>query len=210
MESNYNGDYQILLLKKEDLSIKESYYKTVYELLETAYSSCGGINSGSGFKDPNDMLMNIPFWRLTIKFGRIISVMMFKEKRHGLKMVAYAPLTDIDLSIRSSDIEFMMNNSYVELSGALLVVVLKYLGANWKQYIQSSINDIIEKESELLMDFLSTNKIPLDSELIYKRLRNDWPELLSFCYLRIIGNEKKLKVILGSVNVKKVGYGKCL
>lgn len=81
----------ILFLSTEDRQVKEAYSKEVYQLLEDTYRDCGGINKGSGFKNAEEMVDKITSWRLTFKNGKLITVMMFKEKGKGLKMVAYAP-----------------------------------------------------------------------------------------------------------------------
>ena len=44
----------------------------------------------------------------------------------------------------------------------------------------------------------SKNLIPTTSIKIFERLKLQWPELLDFCYIRKIGNENKLKVIMGT------------
>lgn len=146
MYSENYDNYQVLFLKKDDLSLKKSFSSKVYKLLENAYKVCGGIKTGSGFKNETDMINNIPFWRLTLKKGELVSVMMFKEKSSRYKMVAYEPLTLIDSEIRSDDIQYMMNNSYAELSGALLVIVLKHLGSKWKRYILNFETIMLEKK----------------------------------------------------------------
>lgn len=199
MYTENHKDYQILFLKENDLRLKESYATEVYGLLENAYRVCGGITLGSGFQNEEDMIENIPFWRLTFKNDQLISVVMFKERKCGYKMVAYAPLSQIDSEIRSADIDYMMDNSFAELSGALLVIVLKNLGSNWKRYIQSAERTVIVKGIESLSRFCFENEIPDNSKEMYERLSKEWPELLSFCYLKKIGNEYKIKVIMGTI-----------
>lgn len=189
----------ILFLRTEDRQVKEAYSKEVYQLLEDTYRDCGGINKGSGFKNSEEMVDKITSWRLTFKNGKLITVMMFKEKGKGLKMVAYAPLKGIDSEIRKSDLHFMLNNSYAELSGALLVIVLKFLGSKWKKYLLNANKIFKADEIIKLTKYCKQNPIPKNSEEIYERINKDWTELLNKCYLRNIGNEFKMKVLMGKL-----------
>lgn len=193
------SEHTVLFLRTEDLQCKLTYSKEVYQLLEDAYGDCGGINKGSGFKNAEEMVEKITSWRLTFKNGKLITVMMFKEKGKGLKMVAYAPLKGIDPEIRESDLHFMLNNSYAELSGALLVIVLKFLGSKWKKYLLNANKIFKADEIIKLRKYCKLNPIPKNSEEIYARINKDWTELLNKCYLRNIGNEFKMKVLMGKL-----------
>lgn len=179
---------------------KTQYANAVYNLLEDAYSSCGGINLASGFKNADDMIMNIPVWRLTFNNNELISVMLFKVKSNKLKMVAYAPLNDIDPKIRKSDLQFMLNNSYAELSGKLLAITLKEIKTTWKAFVSKSPKQTLKKEIIALSVYLETKTLPENSEGMYWKLKKDYPELLEYCYLRKIGNEFKLKILVEPIN----------
>ncbi len=61
--------------------------------LEDAHKETGGINTGSGFKDPPDMPRSIPLWRSAFEKGRLVSAMISKLKGERFKMVAYAANT---------------------------------------------------------------------------------------------------------------------
>jgi hypothetical protein len=199
MYSEIIKDCHVLFLKKGDDFLKGSYSRKVYNLLEKAYKTCGGINTGNGFKNESDMIKNIPIWRLTFSCNELVSVMMLKQNPFGYKMVAYAPSAEIDPEIRDSDLDYMMHNSYGELSGALLVVVLKHLGSKWKNYIINFETLLTSKKPQLLLDFIINNRIPINSVKMYDRMSKQWPKLLDYCYLRQIGDEYKMKVILGTI-----------
>ncbi|PNW26939.1 hypothetical protein [Formosa algae] len=179
---------------------KTLYANTVYNLLEDAYSSCGGINLASGFKNADDMIKNIPVWRLTFNNNELISVMLFKVKSNKLKMVAYAPLTNIDPVIRKSDLQFMLNNSFAELSGKLLSITLKEIKSTWRAFVSKSPKQTLKKGIITLSTYLKTKALPKNSEGMYWKLKKDYPELLEYCYLRKIGNEFKLKILVESIN----------
>ncbi|MBL7472219.1 hypothetical protein [Robertkochia sediminum] len=186
----------IKFFKAHNMEEKAKYVKAVYHLLKEAYATCGGINLANGFKDEDDMLKSIPVWRLTLKNDQLISVMLFKEKAGKLKMVAYAPLTEIDFSIRRSDLRFMLKHSYAELSGKLLSITLKEISTSWEDYVSKSPEKILKKELTPLQKDLISEKIPENSQGMYMKLKTEYPQLLEYCYFREIGGELKLKVLL--------------
>lgn len=187
---------EVKILKTENTLEKVQFANEVYNLLEAAYKDCGGINLGNGFQDTDDMIYNIPVWRLTFKDKELISVMMFKLKSNKLKMVAYAPLTKIDPVIRKADLVFMLNNSYAELSGKLLSITLKEIKSNWRNYISTSPEKVLNKKLISLSEYLEKGILPTNSEGMYRKLKNDYPKILEYCYLRKIGNEFKLKLLV--------------
>lgn len=191
---------EVIFYSPEDRSEKEIYAEEVYKLLDDAYQVCGGINVGSGFKNPCDMLNSIPYWRLTFQDGRLVTVMMFKVHTCGLKLVAYAPRVSIsdsiDQEIRKSDFCFMMNESFAEVSGALLIVLLRYLGEKWNNYV---LDKRILNKTTFHLDSKWIGHIDISSLQLIKRLEKDYPTLLSCLYIRRIGMSYKVKVILGSI-----------
>ena len=188
----------VKVFKAENSIEKAQYANEVYTHLEKAYSDCGGINLANGFADADDMVESIPVWRLTFKNHKLISVMLFKVKTGKLKMVAYAPFTAIDLAIRKSDLQFMLNNSYAELSGKLLSITLKEIKSTWGEFVSKSPKQTLKKELISLSEYLETEILPANSKGMYMKLKNDYPELLQYCYLRKIGNEFKLKLLVES------------
>lgn len=186
----------VKIFKAENSIEKAQYANAVYTYLEKAYSDCGGINLANGFADAEDMVKSIPVWRLTFQNNKLISVMLFKVKSNKFKMVAYAPFIQIDLAIRKSDLQFMLNNSYVELSGKLLSITLKEIKSTWRNFVSKSPKEILKKELISLREYLETEILPSNSEVMYKKLKNEYPELLEYCYLRKIGNEFKLKLLV--------------
>ena len=182
---------------------KSKYATLVYKFLEAAYKDCGGINLASGFANAQDMLLNISVWRLTFMKEKLISAMMFKTKDNQLKMVAYAPLSDIDPKIRRVDLIYMLNNSYVELSGKLLSITLKEIKTTWKKYVSEHPQFYLKKKKLIrLKKYLENSKLPTKSVIMYQKLKEEYPELIKYCYLRSIGNELKLKLLMVPNNMQ--------
>jgi hypothetical protein len=191
---------EVKILTTENHLDKLQFGNRVYNLLETAYKDCGGINLASGFKNIEDMINSIPVWRLSFVNNELISVMLFKVKSNKLKMVAYAPLLEIDPALRKSDLEFMLNNSYAELSGKLLSITLKEINNNWQNFVSKNPENIINRKLIPLNVYLENGMLPSNSEGMYWKLKNDYPQILEYCYLRKIGNEFKLKVLIEPIN----------
>lgn len=186
---------EVKIFKAENLFEKRQYANQVYKLLEVAYTGCGGINLANGFNSADDMISSIPVWRLTFQNKELISAMLFKEKSGYLKMVAYAPLTAIDPHIRKSDLLFMLNHSYAELSGKLLSITLKEILLTWKNYVSKHPEVFLQKNLISVSNYLKTGFLPSNSEAMYRKLEIDYPELIQYCYLRKIGDEFKMKVL---------------
>ena len=111
-------------LNLTDESDKMKYATQVFDIIQQSYSKIGGIH-GSGFSSPEDMVKNIPWWKLFKKDDRIIACCLYKNK-NGRKLVAVAsdgtPLgKDVAKRMLRDDIEF--GRAYGEISDA----VLRYL-----------------------------------------------------------------------------------
>ena len=65
---------------------RQKYADQVWNILQQAYERMGGIK-GSGFNSKEDMIQNIPFWKLFVRNGEVLVVMMYKDK-NGRKGVA--------------------------------------------------------------------------------------------------------------------------
>ena len=180
----------------QNIKEKEQYASIVYKLLENNYKSIGGINIGSGFTDLEDMKKNIPVWRLTFKNRKLISVMLFKVKQDKLKMVAYGPFEGISPEVKRSDLQFMLKNSFAELSGKLLTITLKEIGADLMEFVSKYPKQLLKKKIIPLSEYLEKKILPANSEGMFRKLQDKYPELLKYCYLRKIGNEFKLKLLI--------------
>jgi major membrane immunogen (membrane-anchored lipoprotein) len=64
---------------------KDLYKYAVYDLLQKSYANIGGVK-GSGLEDP-DSMKSIPFWKIAVKDGKVIAVVLYKDK-NGRKAVA--------------------------------------------------------------------------------------------------------------------------
>lgn len=70
-----------------DEQLKKRYQKQVWSLIQNSYKSIGGIKT-SGFES-EDSILDIPFWKLAVKSGKVEALVMYKDK-DGRKSVAVA------------------------------------------------------------------------------------------------------------------------
>lgn len=158
---------------------KEPYADEVWNLLQKTYAYAGGIK-GSGFKNKQDMIDNIPMWKLVKKDGKIITARMYKDKE-GRKVVAsgtdgsresvktYREITKEDLK-----------RSYVEVSDKPLDSLKKMLGDDFFKYA--------------ITVSAAQKKMP-DDELI---------PIDDYYYQREIGGQLKTKIMMGNINASKI------
>ena len=171
------------LFTKED---KLKYADDVWDLLNKAYQSIGGIK-GNGFSSKDDMINNIPFWKLKLNNNKIEAVVLYKDK-NGRKSVAGASDGTITgkkefIKIKNQDLE--LNRSYAEISSAMLAVIYK----NNKNLIEYCIP--------------YNNVVKILNEPILKPDDNDpeilkYPDLKDFFYKRKIGEEWITKLMIGT------------
>lgn len=152
-------NYKNILSK--DMKNRQQYATEVWEILQQSYQNIGGIK-GNGFNNIEDMIENIPFWKICVRGGEVTAVMMYKDNR-GRKMVAvgvdgYA-IGKKDLANMISD-EHKTKRSYAEISGALLGFYRKVLGDEF---------DGIRLPSEKAVEIFGADNIKLVDEYHYKR-----------------------------------------
>lgn len=178
---------RFLNLFANDVDKKKEYAPRVWALLNAAYAEIGGIK-GSGFASQDDMIKNIPFWKLVLKNGAVVGVIMYKDN-NGRKSVAIG--CDGSAEARSAlaavaKMDVTSGRAWKEVSGKSLGMLRKLMGG--ETLVQYAIP--VEQVKKILKDELRPP--PADDEHI-KRI----PELKNFYYQRQIGGHWHTKVALG-------------
>ena len=126
------------------------------------------------------MILNIPFWKLVTKDGKVISCRMYKDKE-GRKGVAAGTdgSKESVKSYRALTIEDL-KRAYIELSGKALNSLQKQLGDDFYKYAIPVV--------------VAQKKLP-DDELI---------PIDDYFYQREIGGEMVTKVMVGNPNAKRI------
>jgi len=112
-----------------DEDAKTQIAQSVYTLLQNAYTKIGGIK-GTGFNSPEDMVKNIPMWKVFRRGTDIKAVLMYKD-RNGRKMVALGTDGSRDGKLMLKNMitaEYTTDRSFGEVSGPALRFVKSALG----------------------------------------------------------------------------------
>lgn len=105
---------------------KQPYAQQVWDMLQTAYVPLGGLK-GSGLKSVDDMIANIPMWKVSTRNGQIKVVILYKD-RNGRKLIAMATDGSIDSKqVLINILQSEFKRSYAELSGPALAFVTRRL-----------------------------------------------------------------------------------
>lgn len=191
---------EFMTLGPENTTLKIKYAEEVYALLNESYKECGGINVGRGFESTESMIHEIPYWRLSFTNNKLSTVMMLKENKIGLKVVAYAPQSNIKKqipqSIRVNDFNFIMNEAFIEASGALLICLIRHVKSPVESHILPS--SLLNKEVFTVNDML--DKVDSYSLELLKKIESEFPKLLPHLYVRKIGTQFKIKMLVGQLN----------
>lgn len=166
---------------------KDAIKDKVFDMLQRAYADQGGI-AGTGFNSPDDMVQNIPFWKINRKNGVINAVVMYKDTL-GRKRVAMATdgtqagkdaMADIIVS------DMTQGRSYGEISGKALSFALRVIDVVPYLISFNRVQEIIAKRGDTI------TRPPADDPEIIRH-----PELADYFYVRLIGKDPHTKVMLG-------------
>ena len=162
---------------------KNALKDEVFNLLQTAYAPIGGIK-GSGFKNADDMVANIWFWKLCKQAGEIVAVIMYKD-RNGRKMVALG--TDGSEQGKAAVKKMMfdeisLSRSYGEASGPALLMVKRIFG--------------MQKNDSFEGSPLEKYMVPADS--VGAILGKPVKPVSKYEYIRGIGGSDEKKVMFGA------------
>lgn len=171
---------------------KEPFASEVFEILNRSYAKIGGI-TGNGFRSPEDMIQNIPMWKLVRKNGEIVAAALYKDK-NGRKGVAFGTNGTAEgkkaakMLVKDS---MTQNREWKEVSGAAWGFALKTLGM--KEMKRKVIP--IEKVKLLLPDDEIIPALGKDPEI-----RSDDP-FREHYYMRKIGGEFHTKIAVGTPRI---------
>jgi hypothetical protein len=188
-----NEKYLNLFTNTKDVISRNEYKDEVYELLQRAYKDIGGIK-GNGFNSADDMVKNMPFWKIAKVKGKIVAIILYKDK-NGRKAVAMATDGSRDGILKLKDIlKNELSRSYMEASSNALRFAIKFLGVELLKKYAISIDDV----KQLLHD----DEILEGSE----KYKTDYPDLADYFYSRKIGSSIETKIMIGTPNLYDIIY----
>lgn len=199
--SNLDEAYKNFFLRDKDK--REKYKDEVFDILQKSYAKIGGLKSG-GFSSPDDMVNKIPFWKLAIKNGKVVAVVMYKDKQ-GRKSVASGTDGSDEGKKKLIDIirgDLSLGRAYSERSKAMLAVTLK-------QYPEEVMKNLLLTPSDV-KKLMPNDDIEAITDVPESEWTKDVTDILSkypfvkeYGYFHTIGTGDKLfKVALGTPNKK--------
>lgn len=182
----------------KDVDERKAAVDEVWQIIEDSYRDIGGIK-GSGFKSKEDMVAKIPFWKLVRRNGKIVTVVMYKDKL-GRKIVAAGTNASPEgkaglLAIIGDDVN--RQRAFGEFSDKLLAFIIKNIGADViKKYVIDR-----SRLKEILGDKEIFDPEPGDRYVV------KYPTLKDYFYRREIGGEMHTKLSFGTTGNKIITMG---
>lgn len=193
LEENYKN-----FIGPQSKADKEKWSRRVWDILVKSYAPIGGIK-GSGFSSRQDMIDNIPFWKIYVKNGKVLAAALYKDK-NGRKLVAIATDgSDFGKKIVTDIFKANLGVSYGEKSGPALALMVKTVP--WEQ-LQNFLLTPEQVKKLTGDDIFSVKSYGVDKLDKVDRMTYDkFPQLSPYFYVRDLGGEKHLKVSMGTPNL---------
>lgn len=177
---------------------REKWADEVWEILQKSYAPIGGIK-GSGFSTKQDMVDNIPFWKLYTKDNKVVAAAFYKDKG-GRKSVAIATDgSDFSKKIVSDIYKASLGVSYGEKSGPALGLMMKTVPWDELEHFLLTPEQVskITKEKILHVDDFGYENLDVKD----KRTHDKFPMLKPYFYVRQLGKSMSLKIAMGTPNL---------
>ena len=177
---------------KGSLADKQKWADRVWDMLQAAYDDIGGIK-GSGFSDKEDMINNIPFWKIFHRGEKLIAVVLYKDT-NGRKLVALGTdKSNAAKKILSNIFKETLKVSYGEQSGKLLNLVVK--SVSYERLEPFLLEPIYVQK---LLDKQIYPPIPEKLNAMDTETYKKFPKLHKYFYMRDFGGKSHLKICLGT------------
>lgn len=172
---------------------KEKYKDEVFGILTSSYAPIGGLK-GNGFHNADDMIKNIPMWKLVRKNSKIVAVAMYKDKNGRKRVAVGSDGTPAGKDGVASIFREDFQRAYFEISGRSLAFHVKILGY---EFIEKYAIDPSKVQG--ISGDAATYPVP-DSDADVK----SHPRLKPFFYQREVGGHSHTKIMLGTPGKKIV------
>lgn len=188
----YLSERYVNVLSVDD---KERNKETVFKLLTDSYASIGGLK-GNGFRSPDDMVKNIPMWKMVRRNGKIVAVAMYKDKNGRKRVAVGSDGTQEGKAAVASIFKEDFARAYFEISERSLGFHVKILGYD---FIKSNA---VKPENVKGITGDDVEYPVGDDDPEVKR----HPQLKEFFYRRSVGGHMHTKILLGTTGKKIVNY----
>lgn len=188
----YLSERYVNVLSVDD---KEKNKETVFKLLTDSYASIGGLK-GNGFRSPDDMVKNIPMWKMVRRNGKIVAVAMYKDKNGRKRVAVGSDGTQEGKAAVASIFKEDFARAYFEISERSLGFHVKILGYD---FIKS--NAVKPENVKGITGDDVEYPVGDDDPEVKKH-----PQLKEFFYRRSVGGHMHTKILLGTTGKKIVNY----
>jgi hypothetical protein len=183
-------------------SDREKWADQVWDILQKSYAPIGGIK-GSGFASKQDMIDNIPFWKIYTKNDKVVAAAFYKDKG-GRKSVAIATDgSDLGKKIVGDIFKASLGVSYGEKSGPALGTMMKTVPWDELKNFLMTPDQVKKITGEDAIPVSAFGYENLDDK--DKKTYDKFPQLKPYFYVRELGGEMHLKVSMGTPNLKILG-----
>jgi hypothetical protein len=170
----------------------------VWDILQKSYAPIDGIK-GSGFNTKEDMIQNIPFWKLYTKNDKVVAAAFYKDK-NGRKSVAIATDgSDLGRKIVGDIFKASLGVSYGEKSGRALATMVNSIP--WETLsnflLKPDVVSKLMKKNLTPVDEYGKNNLDSEDQFTYDK----FPQLRPYMYVRKLDGKPKLKVAIGTPNL---------
>jgi hypothetical protein len=178
---------------------REKWADEVWSILQKSYAPIGGIK-GKGFNSKQDMIDNIPFWKIYTKNDKVVAAAFYKDKG-GRKAVAIATDgSDLGKKIVADIYKASLGVSYGEKSGPALGTMMKTI--DWdvlKNFMFTP--DQLEKisgDKVIRVEKFGVDNLNGKDKFTYDK----FPKLRPYFYVRELDGEMHLKAAMGTPGLK--------
>lgn len=172
---------------------KEQFKDEVFKILTDSYASIGGLK-GNGFRSADDMVKNIPMWKMVKRDGKVVAVAMYKDKNGRKRVAVGSDGTPAGKDGVASIFKEDFARAHFEISERSLGFHAKILGYDYLKKFAVDPSKVTAQTGDEIK-----YPVPDDDSEVKKH-----PQLKPFFYQREIGGHWHTKILLGTTGKKIV------
>ena len=178
---------------------REKWIDQAWSILQKSYEPIGGIKGG-GFNSKQDMIDNIPFWKIYTKGDKLVAAAFYKDKG-GRKCVAIATDgSDLGKKVVGEIYKASLGVAYGEKSGPALGTMMKTVPWETLEGFMFTPDELekISGEKVIRIEKFGVENLDEKDKFTYDK----FPKLRPYFYVRELGGEMHLKAAMGTPNLK--------
>jgi hypothetical protein len=181
---------------------RERWADEVWSILQKSYAPIGGIK-GKGFNSKQDMIDNIPFWKIYTKNDKVVAAAFYKDKGGRKAVAIVTDGSDLGKKIVADIYKASLGVSYGEKSGPALGTMMKTI--DWdvlKNFMFTP--DQLEKisgDKVIRVEKFGVDNLNDKDKFTYDK----FPKLRPYFYVRELDGEMHLKAAMGTPGLKIFG-----